>query len=418
MNVLLIGNGGREHAIAAALAASPALARLHAAPGNPGIARHAEIADLDISNHAAVLAFCASHAIDLVVIGPEGPLAAGLVDDLAAAGVRAFGPTRAAAMLESSKGFTKALCREAGIPTARFVLCADREAARAEVEARGAPIVVKADGLAAGKGVTVAETVEEAWTAIDGLFAAGSTQVVIEEKLDGEEASFFVLCDGSIALPFGVAQDHKRVGEADTGPNTGGMGAYTPVPAVTNEITRRVHEEIVRPTLATMAARGTPYRGILFAGVMLTTEGPKLIEYNCRFGDPETQALLPLLTDDLLLLLRASADGTLAGMSCRLAAGAALTVVMAAHGYPGPIRTGDVVTGIADARGLPGVHVFEAGTSVAPNGLVTARGRVLAVTGLGPTLPEARDRAYRAVDAISFADAVVRRDIGWRAFRE
>lgn len=418
MNVLLIGNGGREHAIAAALAASPALARLHAAPGNPGIARHAEIADLDISNHAAVLAFCASHAIDLVVIGPEGPLAAGLVDDLAAAGVHAFGPTRAAAMLESSKGFTKALCREAGIPTARFVLCADREAARAEVEARGAPIVVKADGLAAGKGVTVAETVEEAWTAIDGLFAAGSTQVVIEEKLDGEEASFFVLCDGSIALPFGVAQDHKRVGEADTGPNTGGMGAYTPVPAVTNEITRRVHEEIVRPTLATMAARGTPYRGILFAGVMLTTEGPKLIEYNCRFGDPETQALLPLLTDDLLLLLRASADGTLAGMSCRLAAGAALTVVMAAHGYPGPIRTGDVVTGIADARGLPGVHVFEAGTSVAPNGLVTARGRVLAVTGLGPTLPEARDRAYRAVDAISFADAVVRRDIGWRAFRE
>jgi phosphoribosylamine--glycine ligase len=320
-------------------------------------------------------------------------------------------------MLESSKGFTKDLCREAGIPTARFVRCADRDVARAEVEARGAPIVVKADGLAAGKGVTVAETVEEALTAIDDLFAGGSAQVVIEEKLDGEEASFFVLCDGSIALPIGVAQDHKRIGEGDKGPNTGGMGAYTPVPAVTSEITRRVHDEIVRPTLAAMAARGTPYRGVLFAGVMLTPEGPKLIEYNCRFGDPETQALLPLLTDDLLFLLRASADGTLAGMSCRFADSAALTVVMAAHGYPGPIRTGDIVTGLAEARGIPGVHVFEAGTSATPNGLVAARGRVLAVTGLGSTLAEARDRAYRAVDTISFADAVVRRDIGWRSLR-
>jgi phosphoribosylamine--glycine ligase len=415
MNVLLIGDGGREHAMAWALSASPSLGRLFCAPGNPGIARVAELVPLRAADHSGIIAFCRRENVDLVVIGPEGPLAAGLVDDLAAAGIRAFGPTRAAARLESSKGFTKELCRENAIPTAAFARFSDRAAAGAYLAARGAPIVVKADGLAAGKGVTVADTVTDARAALDHLFAEGPAEVVMEEKMVGPEASLFVLCDGETALPIGVAQDHKRVGEGDVGPNTGGMGAYSPVPVMTEEMTRRALDEIVRPTLAAMAARGTPFRGVLFAGLMLTAEGPKLIEYNCRFGDPEAQVILPLLEDDLLLLMRSTVDGTLDRMTCRRKDGAALTVVMAAAGYPGTVRTGDRIDGIAAARALDGVEVFEAGTAETPLGPVTARGRVLSVTGLAPTLKLARERAYRAVDAIRFEGAVLRRDIGWRA---
>ena len=418
MNVLLIGSGGREHALAWKLAASPMLTKLYAAPGNPGIAREAEIVALDVADHAAVVAFCRQRSIDLVVVGPEVPLVAGLGDDLRQAGIKVFGPSKAAAQLEGSKGFTKDLCARYGIPTAAYGRFGDAESARAYVREHGAPIVVKADGLAAGKGVTVATTEAEALQAIDDCFDGGfggaGAEVVVEEFLTGEEASFFCLCDGVTALPFGTAQDHKRVGDGDTGPNTGGMGAYSPAPVMTPEMVARTMKEIIEPTMRGMAEMGAPFSGVLFAGLMITESGPKLIEYNVRFGDPECQVLMMRLKDDLLVLLEAAADGQLAHMSARWRDDAALTVVMAAEGYPGTPRKGSVIRGLDEAAG-DGVEIFHAGTAER-DGVVTANGgRVLNVTAMAKTVTQAQRKAYEAVDRIDWPEGFCRRDIGWRA---
>jgi phosphoribosylamine--glycine ligase len=418
MNVLLIGSGGREHALAWKIAASPMLTRLFAAPGNPGIAKEAECVALDASDHAAVLSFCREKAIDLVVIGPEAPLVAGLADTLRATGVRVFGPSAAAARLEGSKGFTKDLCARYGIPTAAYGRFGSAEDARAYVEKVGAPIVVKADGLAAGKGVTVAMNEGEALAAIDacfdGAFGGAGAEVVVEEYLEGEEASFFCLCDGTTALPFGTAQDHKRVGDGDTGPNTGGMGAYSPAPAMTPAMIERAMREIVEPTMRGMAEIGAPFSGILYAGLMLTADGPKLIEYNVRFGDPECQVLMPRLKDDILVLMQAAADGQLGHMSVRWRDEAALTVVIAAKGYPANPEKGAPISGIGAAE-ADGAIVFQAGTAEKGGRLVAAGGRVLDVTALGRTVVEAQRKAYEAVDRIEFPGGFCRRDIGWRA---
>jgi phosphoribosylamine--glycine ligase len=358
MNVLLLGSGGREDALAWKIRQSPRLDRLYAAPGNPGIARHAELTAIDIADHAAIERFCRRAAIDLVVVGPEGPLAAGIADDLGAAGIAVFGPTRAAARLESSKGFTKDLAAAAHIPTASYARFSDAAAAAAHIRQRGAPIVVKADGLAAGKGVTVAVTVEEALAAVAacfaGAFGGAGAEVVIEECLIGEEASFFALSDGKTVLPLASAQDHKRAFDGDRGPNTGGMGAYSPAPAMTAALTERTMREIVEPTVAEMARRGTPFVGVLYAGLMLTERGPQLIEYNARFGDPETQVLAMRLDSDLLDLLEATAAGGLDAAKPQWSSDAALTVVMAANGYPGSYATGALIAGIEDAEALAG----------------------------------------------------------------
>jgi phosphoribosylamine--glycine ligase len=416
MNVLLIGSGGREHALAWKLAQSPRLDKLYAAPGNPGIAECAQVVNLAVTDPHAVIEFCRAHAIGLVVIGPELPLVAGLVDHLDAAGVLAFGPTRAAARLESSKGFAKDLATEAGVPTAAYRRFADRNAARAYVESRGAPIVVKADGLAAGKGVTVAMSPAEALAAVDACFAgalgAAGSEVVIEEYLVGEEASFFVLADGKTALPLPTAQDHKRAGDGDTGPNTGGMGACSPAPVMTAAMIERTFAEIVCPTLAAMQERGTPFRGVLYAGLMVTADGPRLIEYNVRFGDPEAQVLMMRLDSDLLELLEATARGCLAGVDPHWSEEAALTVVMAAKGYPGVYATGSPIRGIDQAEAIPGVKVFQAGTARRDGGLVANGGRVLNVTARGKTATDARARAYAAVDRIDWPEGFCRRDIG------
>ena len=417
MKVLLIGSGGREHALAWKLAASPLLTKLYAAPGNPGIAQEAELVALDAGDHAAVLAFCQEAGIDLVVVGPEAPLVAGLADDLRAGGIRVFGPSKAAAQLEGSKGFTKELCARFGIPTAAFGRFSDAPAAIAYIREQGAPIVVKADGLAAGKGVTVAATVEEAIAAVDacfdGAFGEAGAEVVVEEFLEGEEASFFCLCDGTTALPFGTAQDHKRVGDGDTGPNTGGMGAYSPAPVMTPDMVERTMREIVEPTMRGMAELGAPFAGVLFAGLMITADGPKLIEYNTRFGDPECQVLMMRLKDDLAVLLSAAADGQLAHMSVRWRDDAALSVVLAAKGYPGTPERGSVIAGL-DA--VPdGVQVFHAGTALREGRLVANGGRVLNVTATGRTVTQAQALAYEAVDRIDWPEGFCRRDIGARA---
>jgi phosphoribosylamine--glycine ligase len=417
MNVLLVGGGGREHALAWALAASPRLTRLFIAPGNPGTAACGSNVVLDVADHAAVVAFCRLMAIGLVVVGPEAPLAAGLADALAAASVPVFGPGRAAAQLESSKGFTKDLCRAHGIPTAAYERFTDRADALAFVRRQGAPIVVKQDGLAAGKGVVVAMTLADAEAAVDALLSDGAS-VVIEAYLTGEEASYFCLVDGETVLPFGSAQDHKRVGEGDTGPNTGGMGAYSPAPVLTQALEEEVLARIIRPTVAAMAARGTPFRGVLFAGLMLTAEGPQLIEYNCRFGDPETEALMPRLATDLLPLLHATATGTLAGKVVQWRPEPAITVVLAARGYPGKPVTGGAIEGLEAAAEVPDVHIFHAGTQADGERLIATGGRVLAVSATAPTLAEARERAYAAVDRIRWADGFCRRDIAWRALRQ
>jgi phosphoribosylamine--glycine ligase len=374
---------------------------------------------LDVADHRAVIDFCRIMDIGFVVVGPEAPLVAGIVDDLAAAGIKAFGPSRAAARLEGSKAFTKDLCAEFGIPTAAYRRFADAGAAKAYVRGCGVPIVVKADGLAAGKGVVVAATFEEAEGAIDlmiggGLGAAGA-EVVIEAFLDGEEASFFALCDGATAIPFGTAQDHKRVFDGDRGPNTGGMGAYSPAAALTPELQDRAMREIIGPTLAGMKARGTPYRGILYAGLMLTQSGPQLIEYNARLGDPETQVLLPRLASDLVAALLAACDGALNGMSLHWTDQAALTVVMAAHGYPGAVEKGSEIRGIDRAEALDGVMVFHAGTRQDGDRITAQGGRVLNVTALGATISQAQAGAYEAVDRIDWPQGFCRRDIGWRA---
>jgi phosphoribosylamine--glycine ligase len=420
MHVLLIGSGGREHAIAASLARSARLTRLTAAPGNAGIAAIAGCVALDPADHDAVIAFCRAESVDLVVVGPEAPLVAGLVDDLTAAGIRAFGPSREAARLEGSKSFTKALCVEAGVPTAAFARFTDAPSALAHVRATGAPIVVKADGLAAGKGVVVAATLAEAEAAVEacfaGVFGVAGAEVVIEEVLVGEEASFFALSDGQTVLPLAAAQDHKRAFEGDSGPNTGGMGAYSPTPVVDAAMAERIMDEIVRPSVRTMANRGTPFRGILFAGLMIGPDGPSLIEYNVRFGDPETEVVLPRLRSDLLDLLLAATDGRLAGVSVDFDPRTALTVVMAAKGYPGSYAKGTPIRGVETAAAMPDVSVYHAGTARgADGGLVAAGGRVLAVTALGNTVDEAQARAYAAVDAIDWPGGFCRRDIGWRA---
>jgi phosphoribosylamine--glycine ligase len=419
MNILLLGSGGREHALAWKLAQSRLCDRLYASPGNPGIAEHAELVSLDASDHAAVVAFCEERRIGLVVIGPEAPLVDGLADSLRAAAFAVFGPGRAAAQLEGSKGFTKDLCARADIPTAGYVRVSSEFEALEALARFGAPVVIKADGLAAGKGVTVAMTRAEADEAIrdifSGRFGEAGTEAVIEEFLEGEEASFFALTDGSTIVPFGSAQDHKRVGDGDTGPNTGGMGAYSPAPVLTAMLEGEVIERIVAPTVRTMAKEGTPYSGVLYAGLMLTRDGPKLIEYNCRFGDPECQVLMMRLDSDLGEVLLACAENRLSACeSPAFSKDTALTVVMAARGYPGTPHRGGRIDGIPVAeRG--GAKVFHAGTALGIDGVLTANGgRVLNVTALGGTVREAQERAYGAVDTISFPDGFCRRDIGWR----
>jgi phosphoribosylamine---glycine ligase len=419
MNILLLGSGGREHALAWKMAASPLADRLFCAPGNAGIAREAECIELDIGDHAAVIAFCRGHAVDFVVVGPEAPLCAGIVDDLEAAGIKAFGPNRAAARLEGSKGFTKDLCRSAGIPTAAYQRFRAADAAKAYARTRGAPLVVKADGLAAGKGVVVAESLAVAEAAIDMMLGGGlgeaGAEVVIEEFLDGEEASFFALCDGATALPLAAAQDHKRAFDGDEGPNTGGMGAYSPAPIVDPATSARVMDEIVLPTLAAMNAMGAPYKGVLFAGLMLTRAGPKLIEYNVRFGDPECQALMLRLKSDLVPALLASRDGVLGSIDLRWHEQAALTVVMAARGYPGAYAKGSVIDGLDHAATVEGVQIFHAGTKREGGRILADGGRVLDVSAIGNTVREAHDRAYQAVSRIKWPEGFYRHDIGARA---
>ena len=419
MNVLLIGSGGREHALALAISKSPLVDILFVAPGNPGIGTIAQNVALDVANHAAVIDFCRLMTIEFVVVGPEAPLVAGLVDDLASAGIPAFGPSKAAAELEGSKGFTKDLARDFAIPTAAYGRFRDKAAALAYLDAHPAPIVVKADGLAAGKGVIVAMTDAEARDAVEqifsGAFGEAGAEIVIEDFMKGEEASFFALCDGERALAFASAQDHKRVGEGDVGPNTGGMGAYSPAPVMTDEMSARVMAQIIAPTLKGMSARGAPYKGVLFAGLMLTTDGPKLIEYNARFGDPETQVMLPRLEEDLLPLLMQCATGALRSEPVALSPRTALTVVYAAPGYPENPLKGSVIRHIERAESMDHVIVFHAGTKQLGGDLVANGGRVLNVTGLGDTVRQARDRAYAGLDAIDWPEGFCRRDIGWRA---
>ncbi len=409
-----MGSGGREHALAWKLAQSPLLERLYAAPGNPGIAEHAEIVDIAMSDHRAVIDFCLRHSIGFVVIGPEAPLVAGLADNLRTMGLAVFGPNKVPAQLEGSKGFTKDLCARERIPTAGYVRCESRDGALASLEDFGLPVVIKADGLAAGKGVTVAFTHEEAEGAVQAIFAEPGASVVIEEFLEGEEASLFVLTDGETLVSFGSAQDHKRVGDGDTGPNTGGMGAYSPAPVLTPALETRAIDEIVRPTIAALARMGAPYSGVLYAGLMLTATGPKLIEYNARFGDPECQVLMMRFTGDLLQLMLAVAKGELASQPApTFAARTALTVVMAAKGYPGTPETGGAIAGI-DRAEATGAKVFHAGTRREDGTLVASGGRVLSVTALGETAKAAQAAAYAAMDAIDFPTGFSRRDIGWR----
>ena len=418
MNILLLGSGGREHALAWKLAASPLVNRLICAPGNAGIAREAECVALDIADHAAVIAFCKTNKIDFVVVGPEAPLCAGIVDDLEAAGIKAFGPTRLAARLEGSKGFTKDLCRENNIPTAAYQRFTAAQPAKDYVRKMGAPIVVKADGLAAGKGVVVAQTLDEANTAIDMMFGGDrGAKIVVEQFLVGEEASFFALCDGETAIPLASAQDHKRAFDGDIGPNTGGMGAYSPAPVMTPEMTARTMDQIILPTMRAMKTMGAPYKGVLFAGLMITKDGPTLIEYNARFGDPETQVLMLRLMSDLLPALIASRDGQLKNFDLRWYPDAALTVVMAAKGYPGNYARGSIIEGLDEAAQVEGVEIFHAGTKAEGAIILANGGRVLNVSALGKTVSEAQARAYQAIDKIRWFEGFCRRDIGWQAIK-
>ncbi len=419
MNVLVIGSGGREHALSWKLAASPLVTRLYCAPGNGGIAQVAECVALKPLDFDAIVAFCREKNIGFVMVGPEDPLVAGLVDRLDREGIKSFGPSAAAAQLEGSKGFTKDLCAEFGIPTAAYGRFSDAASAKAFVASNGAPIVVKADGLAAGKGVTVAETVAEADAAIDEIFAgrfgAAGAEVVVEEFLDGEEASFFALCDGKTVLPLATAQDHKRVFDGDKGPNTGGMGAYSPAPVLTPDLVARVMREIIEPTAAAMRARGTPFKGVFFAGLMITKKGPQLIEYNTRFGDPETQVLMTRLRSDLLPALIACHDGALDRIALDWKDEVALTVVMAAKGYPGDYEKDTEIKGLDRAGAVPDVQVFHAGTRADGGRILANGGRVLNVTATAATVAGAQAAAYEAVNLIDWPEGFCRRDIGWRA---
>ncbi len=419
MKILLIGSGGREHALAMALKKSEHCGKLYCAPGNAGIAEIAKCVELNISDHAAVIEFCHKHDVEFVVVGPEGPLVGGLTDALLEVGIKHFGPSSRAAQLEGSKGFTKDLCREFNIPTAAYGRFTTAATAQAYLAKQKLPIVIKADGLAAGKGVVIAATKAEAEAAIDacfaGVFGKAGAEVAIEDFMEGEEASFFALCDGTHVLALATAQDHKRVGEGDTGPNTGGMGAYSPAPVMTAALVKRTLAEIIVPTVAAMATRGSPFKGVLFAGLMITKEGPKLIEYNARFGDPETQVLMMRLKSDLLELLLATADGTLHHKKAEWKKDVALTVVMAADGYPGTPKKGTEIRGLGKADKLKHVQVFHAGTKRDGDRLIADGGRVLNVTALGDTVAEAQKRVYEAIAKIDWPGGFCRSDIGWRA---
>ncbi|MEO1343391.1 MAG: phosphoribosylamine--glycine ligase [Pseudomonadota bacterium] len=419
MNILILGGGGREHALAWAVKQNPKCDKLIVAPGNAGIDQIAECADLDIMDGSAVVQFCDAKAVEFVIIGPEAPLAVGVADRLRDAGLLVFGPSQEAARLEASKHFTKEICDAAGAPTAGYGHFTDADAAKAYVEEQGAPIVIKADGLAAGKGVIIAETVGDAQAAIDdmfsGAFGGAGAEVVIEEFMEGEEASFFVLCDGETALPMGTAQDHKRIGEGDTGPNTGGMGAYSPAPVMTSDVADKALNLIVKPTLFEMVKRGAPYQGVLYAGLMIKDGMPRLVEYNVRFGDPECQVLMLRLGAQALDLMHAAAEGRLSEAQVNWADDHAMTVVMAADGYPGSYAKGQAIGGLDD---LPedSMHVmFHAGTALKNGEVVSSGGRVLNATARGQSLREAADRAYALVDGVDWPGAAVRRDIGWRA---
>ncbi|GAA6200332.1 phosphoribosylamine--glycine ligase [Aquicoccus sp. SU-CL01552] len=422
MNILILGGGGREHALAWAVMQNPKCDKLIVAPGNAGIAQIADCAALDVENGAAVVAFAEENAIDFVIVGPEAPLAAGVADRLREAGILVFGPNREAARLEASKSFTKEICDAADAPTAGYGHFTDAEAARDYVRAQGAPIVVKADGLAAGKGVIVAETVEQALAAIDdmfgGEFGAAGAEVVIEEFMEGEEASFFVLCDGETVLPIGTAQDHKRVGEGDTGPNTGGMGAYSPAPVMTDAVTQKALDEIVRPTMAEMARRGAPYQGVLYVGLMIKDGQPRLVEYNVRFGDPECQVLMLRLGAQAMDLMHAAAEGRLSEARVNWADDHAMTVVLAAKGYPGAYEKGTEIRGLDGLSETSSEKCFHAGTRAQDGKILANGGRVLNATARGATLAEARDRAYAMAEAIDWPQGFYRRDIGWRALGE
>ncbi|WP_409361652.1 phosphoribosylamine--glycine ligase [Bartonella heixiaziensis] len=419
MNILLIGSGGREHALAWKIAASPLLKKLYCAPGNPATIEFGENVDLNIDNHPLVIDFCKTHSIDLVIVGPEAPLVAGITDSLNTANICVFGPTQKAAQLEGSKSFTKDLCCKNNIPTGTYQCFNDASKAKAYIRQQSVPIVIKADGLAAGKGVVVAMTMEEAFNAVDACFKSAfgnaGEKIVIESFLDGEEASFFCLCDGKIAIPFGSAQDHKRVGDGDTGANTGGMGAYSPAPIMTQEMVNRTLKEIVEPTLRHMNKTGAPFKGILFVGLMITQRGPELVEFNVRFGDPECQVLMMRLKDDILPLLLAAAQGNLENKPLQWSEKTALTVVMAANGYPDSPQKGTVIRNVDKVNALSDVKVFHAGTALRNGELIANGGRVLNITAIGETITKAQKRAYEAVDYIDWPEGFVRRDIGWRA---
>jgi phosphoribosylamine---glycine ligase len=421
MNVLILGSGGREHALALAISKSKGLGDLYVAPGNPGCEAVAKLVELDIENSTEIVEFCQRSHIGFVVVGPEGPLVKGVSDDLLAAGIACFGPSKSAARLEGSKNFTKELCKEFGIPTAEFESFITLEPALAYVRAKGAPIVIKADGLAAGKGVTVAMTLEEAESAVramfDGAFGAAGSQIVIEEFLEGEEASLFAISDGHRVLAFGGAQDHKRVGDGDTGPNTGGMGAYSPAPVLSEKVTEQAMNEIVRPAVAGMAKRGAPFRGLLFAGLMIGVQGPKLIEFNVRFGDPETQAILSRFDDDLLEFLYSAAVGRLLDREPRFSPKTALAVVLAARGYPTAVEKGVTISGLKSAESRPGVGIIYAGARRVGEEIVSDGGRVLAVTAIADDILGARNLAYDALREIQLPGGFFRRDIGMRAVK-
>jgi phosphoribosylamine---glycine ligase len=419
MNILLIGSGGREHALAWALSASPLLTKLYCAPGNAGIEAAAECVPIAAMDFDGLVAFAREKRIDFAVIAPDNPLVGGLWDRFEAAGIRATGPSMAGAILEGSKGFVKDLCREVGIPTAAYRRFREPAAAKAFADTLGLPVVIKADGLALGKGVIVAGTKADAAKAIDFMFEGGfgdsGREVVVEEFMEGEEASFFALSDGEHVIPLGGAQDHKRAFDGDKGPNTGGMGAYSPAPVLPPSLQDVAMERFIRPTVAAMAARGRRYQGVMYLGLMIGKDGPKLVEYNCRFGDPECQVQMMRLKSDLLTALLAMRDGQLANLDLRWSDDAALTVVMATKGYPGDYAKGSEIRGLDAAARIPGVQIFHAGTARKDGKIVANGGRVLNVTAMAPTIAEARTRAYQAVDLIDWPEGFCRRDIGWRA---
>ena len=419
MNILVIGSGGREHSLCWKIAQSPMLDQLYVAPGNGGMGEIAKCINLNAENHEEIVAFCNDNNISLVIIGPEAPLVDGLSDRLISENIKTFGPSSAAAILEGSKGFTKDLCTKYEIPTAAYGRFKDAALAKNFVDNNSIPIVIKADGLAAGKGVIIAETVSEAHDAIDdilsGQFGDAGAELVIEEFLEGEEASFFVLTDGENILPFGTAQDHKRVGEGDVGPNTGGMGAYSPAPVMDAQMIERTINEIILPTVKGMAAEGRPFKGVLFAGLMITKKGPELIEYNVRFGDPECQTLLMRLETDIVPALMACADGNVDQVDVQWSDKTALNVVMAANGYPGSYEKNTVIENLAEARAAPNVVIFHAGTKKSDDQILATGGRVLNITALSSTVSMARNDVYETIDKINWPEGFCRRDIGWRA---